>query len=243
MKKKYKVSINKPCPENWKNFTPNSTGGYCSSCQKNVTDFTKMSDNEVINFLSNSSGSNCGRLTHSQLQNNYREPLKSKKKLGLPILKASIAGASLLFVTQNSLAQSSNDSLKTETVQTEHQQLQLSNSNINSFIISGLVVDEEGYPIPGVYVSLKGTTELVITDIDGKFNFPKELNTGDVLVISFIGFETLEHKIAKENSKNITLKLTLDTRYVLMGEVAMEEIYVSKPLGIRGVWSKIKNIF
>ncbi len=205
-------------------------------------DFTKMSDNEVISILSKSSGNTCGRLTHTQLQRKYRQPLASKIKLGWPLLKAGIAGASLLFVTQNSLAQSSNDGLKTKTVQTEHQQLQLSNSKIESLKVSGVVVDEEGYAIPGVYVSLKGTTNVVITDIDGKFTFPEMLNIGDVLVISFIGFETLEYKIEKGSSSNVTLKLTLD-QYVLMGEVAMEEVYVSKPSRIKGVWTKIKSIF
>ncbi len=242
MKQKYKVSISKPCSENWRNFTPNSSGGFCGSCKKNVMDFTKMSDNEVVNIISKSSGNTCGRLTHTQLQRKYRQPLKPKIKLGWPLLKAGIAGASLLFVTQNSLAQSAKTNLKIETVQGDKQSLQLSNSKIESFNVSGVVVDEEGYPIPGVNVSLKGAINVVITDIDGKFTFPEMLNIGDVLVISFIGFETLEHKIEKGSARNVTLKLALD-QYILMGEVAMEEVYISKPSGIRGVWSKIKSIF
>lgn len=57
--------------------------------------------------------------------------------------------------------------------------------------ISGVVVDEQGNPLPGVTVLIKGTTQGAATDIDGKFALllphPKE-----VLVVSFVGMKTRE---------------------------------------------------
>ncbi|MFT7030863.1 MAG: TonB-dependent SusC/RagA subfamily outer membrane receptor, partial [Marinoscillum sp.] len=47
--------------------------------------------------------------------------------------------------------------------------------------------------LPGATVQVKGTDNGVITDIDGKFTI--EANKGDVLVFSFIGFETKEVKV------------------------------------------------
>ena len=39
--------------------------------------------------------------------------------------------------------------------------------------ISGVVIDNDGLTMPGVSVSVKGTTTGTITDIDGKYNLKK----------------------------------------------------------------------
>ncbi|MEQ8548690.1 MAG: SusC/RagA family TonB-linked outer membrane protein [Cyclobacteriaceae bacterium] len=47
--------------------------------------------------------------------------------------------------------------------------------------------------LPGATIQIKGTSKGVITDIDGKFTI--EASKGDILIISFIGFETKEVKV------------------------------------------------
>lgn len=56
--------------------------------------------------------------------------------------------------------------------------------------ITGTVLDEDGVPLPGASVVLKGTTTGSTTDFDGKFSIEAEV--GDTLVISYIGFEAKE---------------------------------------------------
>ncbi len=56
--------------------------------------------------------------------------------------------------------------------------------------ITGTVLDEDGAPLPGASVVVKGTTTGSTTDFDGKFSINAE--AGDTLVISYIGFETKE---------------------------------------------------
>lgn len=56
--------------------------------------------------------------------------------------------------------------------------------------ITGNVTDKAGAPLPGASVLVKGTTVGVQTDFDG--NFAINAREGDILVISYIGFETLE---------------------------------------------------
>jgi len=56
--------------------------------------------------------------------------------------------------------------------------------------VSGKVTDDVGEGLPGVNVVIKGTTTGTTTDIDG--NYQLQLNDGDVLVFSFVGFETQE---------------------------------------------------
>lgn len=56
-----------------------------------------------------------------------------------------------------------------------------------SIQIVGLVTDENGEPISGASVSLKGSTVGAITDIDGKYTISVP-TTKSVLVFSFIGY-------------------------------------------------------
>jgi len=68
--------------------------------------------------------------------------------------------------------------------------------------ISGSVTDgSTGDPLPGASVLVKGTTNGVTADFDG--NFTITANSGDVLVISYLGFQTLE--IAAKNGMAVEL--------------------------------------
>ena len=68
--------------------------------------------------------------------------------------------------------------------------------------ISGSVTDgSTGDPLPGASVLVKGTTNGVTADFDG--NFTITANSGDVLVISYLGFQTLE--VAAKNGLSVEL--------------------------------------
>ncbi len=69
--------------------------------------------------------------------------------------------------------------------------------------ISGVVIDNDGLTMPGVSVSVKGTTTGSITDIDGKYSL--NVQKGATLLFSFIGYSTKEVKVEKDNIINITL--------------------------------------
>lgn len=56
--------------------------------------------------------------------------------------------------------------------------------------ITGTVLDDEGAPLPGASVVVKGTTTGATTDFDGNFSINAEV--GDALMVSYIGFETKE---------------------------------------------------
>lgn len=69
--------------------------------------------------------------------------------------------------------------------------------------ITGSVLDEEGTPLPGASIVIKGTTTGTTTDFDG--NFTIEASMGDVLVVSYIGFETLQVTV---NNSVMDIRLT-----------------------------------
>lgn len=70
--------------------------------------------------------------------------------------------------------------------------------------ITGVVRDQTGTTLPGVSVSLKGTTIGTTTDISGKFklNVPEG---NHVIVVSFVGFATQEINIDAKSTLAITL--------------------------------------
>jgi TonB-linked SusC/RagA family outer membrane protein len=70
--------------------------------------------------------------------------------------------------------------------------------------LSGTVLGEDGAPIPGVTVVVKGTTTGTITDMDGKFSFPVPASA-KILSVSYIGMRTQEIEIGNQTNFKITL--------------------------------------
>ncbi|TKG93811.1 SusC/RagA family TonB-linked outer membrane protein [Puteibacter caeruleilacunae] len=70
--------------------------------------------------------------------------------------------------------------------------------------VKGKVVDSNGASIPGATVQIKNQTRGVITDIDGMFSI--DAAPSDVLVVSFIGFTTLEVAVGSKVDFEIELK-------------------------------------
>ncbi|MFW6227545.1 MAG: carboxypeptidase-like regulatory domain-containing protein, partial [Bacteroidota bacterium] len=63
-------------------------------------------------------------------------------------------------------------------------------SEAQSLEIKGVVTDaEDGQPIPGVTIIVKGTSRGAITDLDGKYTINVS-SPNDTLVFSFVGKET-----------------------------------------------------
>lgn len=69
--------------------------------------------------------------------------------------------------------------------------------------VSGIVVDNENNPLPGVSILLPGTANGAITAGDGSFNV--EVSEDAEMVFSFVGFETKIVKATKESTLRVTL--------------------------------------
>ena len=60
--------------------------------------------------------------------------------------------------------------------------------------LTGVVRDENGDPVPGASVYVKGNNKIgTVTDIDGRFSL--KVAPGQILVVSFIGYETIEEPV------------------------------------------------
>lgn len=61
------ITIPKPCHEDWSKMSPTQCGAFCKACQKEVIDFSLMSEAEIVDKLSKASGKVCGRITTDKL--------------------------------------------------------------------------------------------------------------------------------------------------------------------------------
>jgi len=68
--------------------------------------------------------------------------------------------------------------------------------------ITGTVSDEGG-PLPGVSIVVKGTVNGTQTDFDG--NYTLKANAGDVIVFSYVGMTTLEKTVGSSNTINVLM--------------------------------------
>ncbi|WP_316803098.1 SusC/RagA family TonB-linked outer membrane protein [Pedobacter nototheniae] len=71
--------------------------------------------------------------------------------------------------------------------------------------LSGVIIDKaDGLPIPGVSIRIEGKNTGAISDTNGQFNI--QAATGDVLIISYIGYQTQTFKINTTDKIQVTLE-------------------------------------
>lgn len=71
--------------------------------------------------------------------------------------------------------------------------------------VTGKVTSSDGMPIPGVNIIQKGTSNGVVTDFDGIYSIVLEEDADQVLVYSFIGFQSKEEAVNKRSNIDVTL--------------------------------------
>jgi hypothetical protein len=72
--------------------------------------------------------------------------------------------------------------------------------------IKGLVTDDSGEPIPFASVCFAGTTHGCVAALDGKFELEMDADPNAKLVVSCIGFETVELPIGDKREFKVQLK-------------------------------------
>lgn len=92
-------------------------------------------------------------------------------------------------------------------------------TNINGVVTSR----EDGEPVIGASVLVKGTTTGTITDVEGRFHFQNLPSSATILVVSFVGMTTQEVQI-KTGTMNVVL--SLDTE--VLEEVVVTAMGISR---------------
>ena len=101
--------------------------------------------------------------------------------------------------------------------------------------VKGTVTDATG-PVIGASIIVKGTTNGTVTDFDGNFELP-EVNKGDVIQISYIGYQTQEIKYTGQPS--LQVKLVEDSQN--LEEVVVVGYGVQKKVNMTGSVSQVDS--
>lgn len=233
--KPIQLSIPQPCHENWNNMTPAQKGRHCSSCNKEVVDFTSMNDGEVAHLINSMSGKVCGRFNQQQINRVLYTPAERNNGLFKHLWKLLLPGFffSVKAQAQNKLPDGLQE--KDAVLVTQNKRLVLGMVAMKvipeekkTVTFSGKVTDaESGAAIPGVSIQFKGTKKGLVTANDGTFSFSStgssSLNT---IIVSALGYESKEVDIsnlmgAAMPALIIELK---QSEVALVGDVVVTEI-------------------
>lgn len=230
MKKAIQISIASPCHENWDQMDKAEKGKFCGSCQKQVIDFTNMSDHEIAQFFKKpSTGSVCGRFLNDQLD---REIVVPRKRI--PWLKYffQIAIPALLFSRASAQTEKppkvdrtiGNDTMR---VQAGHE-LKILGMVLPSTIIpeekkdkglprpidyktniKGRVVNESGMPVLSAQI-LSGGKVIAETDTQGSFCVQvNNLDKDSMVEVQAAGFQKQLINLGKDDAVPSELQVHL----------------------------------
>lgn len=73
-----------------------------------------------------------------------------------------------------------------------------------TYQLNGVVTDNKGETLPGVNITVKGTTNGIASDIDG--NFTLQVQKGNILVFTYIGYKTQEVPVTGESTIKVVLQ-------------------------------------
>lgn len=125
---------------------------------------------------------------------NVKVNIQTKNKQIDEVLSQALAGTDLTYTINDRNINITRKAYAAQQKQTKH--------------ITGKITDANGEPIIGANVIEKGTTNGIITDIEG--NFDLNVTSSSILQISYIGYLSQEIQVGNKNLFNI--KLIEDTQ-------------------------------
>ena len=108
-------------------------------------------------------------------------------------------------------------------------------SAIGQVIVRGKVLDPSNEPVIGAAIQIKGTTNGTVTDFDGLFQLSVSDIKKDVLVISFLGYETQEFVL--NGRRNVTVYMEESSN--LLEEVTVVAYGVQKKETLTGAIASV----
>lgn len=115
-----------------------------------------------------------------------------------------------------------NISLQAQTVGNETAKVSAAKAQQGELLLRGTVKDKDGFPLPGVVIQVKGTTQGATTDVDGEYYIIVKGVEKPILIYSFIGMETQSVEFEEGMSR---MDVTLKEAQQKLEEVVVNGIY------------------
>ncbi|WP_271856354.1 carboxypeptidase-like regulatory domain-containing protein [Patiriisocius marinus] len=245
MKKAIHISIPEPCHEDWSKMTPTQKGKHCASCEKEVTDYTQKTDEELVKLLSNN-GNSCGRFKESQINREVKFERKSSQAFA-PFAASLLIPLSLMSSLTTKASSTDNKNEKT------YKSIgigRMSEKIKTQVTTTGVILDRNRKALNNVIVYVKETGNTVYSNNNGEFSITSL--SEQTIVFEKEGFST-ETYTTISRSQKISIKLldnqiiephTLGEPMVMGGIRTPESIKTEEEVEIKNTENKplISNI-
>ncbi|HCC51212.1 MAG TPA: membrane receptor RagA [Porphyromonadaceae bacterium] len=159
-----------------------------------------------------------------EVDTNHKVRIHSKSAQVKDYLKSAFADTDIDYLFENNYIVLSKKHER-NTINTVNQQ--------NSKKITGLILDETGEPVVGANIVERGTSNGVISDVDGKFSL--DVSENAVLAVSYIGYVQQFVSVSGKTSVEITLQE--DTQ--ALEEVIVVGYGIQKKVNLTGAVSQV----
>lgn len=217
MKKAITIRIPEPCHEGWEKMTQTEKGKFCKVCTKEVIDFTKKTDEDLVKIATTNKNL-CGRFKITQLNREVKLERKSNTNF------ASYAASLLLPLSLLGNVASANST--TTPSEKNYSSLgigRFSTPNRAIVTIIGNVSSSEGIPLNNVLITAQETGKTAYTDKNGNYSITTIDN--QILVFHSNGFFDVSIQMKGTEAKKDVALFTAEIKSTVMGKIAppMEE--------------------
>ncbi|WP_421795092.1 carboxypeptidase-like regulatory domain-containing protein [Haliscomenobacter sp.] len=215
---------------------PVSGGRYCQGCQKDVIDFTQLSNQEIIGYFEQKSKvKTCGHFGEEQLYQ-LNKSLKQPPRTSLqPSLSTLVLGTLLTASSCQTSKTINHSNCKGHKSRYEIVDKSINKRDTASAEIIGTIISEDNEPLSDVFIQIGETNIGAVSDLDGEFKLvvPTDLRQAKVLTTNYVGFERLQINLDEVTNKKIKITL-VDDPNLLTGEVV-----VVRPSFPKRIWQRI----
>ena len=216
------INIAHPCHQDWHKMNREQNGRFCLECEKTVIDFTKMSDEDLVKYLTKS-GSICGRFNDEQVENeNVPTEVINHRSSRLKLFSIITFFVAKLLSSHSAKAQDSAMTTLVNADQEKANQLKKIYTDSTIFHVTGKVMAwKKSKPLDYAKVTVKvgnNFVESVRTDSNGYFelNIPCK-NGGDKIdiVIKKSRFKIIRiENFVPDSNEPLEIYMRRDKNYV-----------------------------
>lgn len=225
-----KIQVPKPCHEDWNKMTPKDKGAFCSSCEKVVVDFTKMSDRQIVDFLNQNKGKKtCGKFNSYQIDRKISVTTPSPNYYWR--IKQFFLG---LFVSLSfpGFSKSSEAPVAFKPL------LAIDNASIQKATIKGVVKDQDGNFIAAAYVRVyqngRITKSYAVSNEAGFFSVELPENyQNKIISLKVTAQNYTSVSVDYEGEESIEIELAQEKQ--ILGKMAFSPIEVEEATETQGL--------
>ncbi len=213
---KLQLDLPEPCHERWENMEQrDEQQRFCQSCERTLTDFSSYTDAQLFQFFQQQKGKLCGRFREDQLQRPlYGKRLHSSWWRALAVL----SGLGISSCAGQAQTVRGEPTVLVENDQAIAKESPADDGVAGPQTITGVVKDEYGEPLIGATILVKETVTGTTTDFDGRFSL--DIPDGsELLVVSYVGFQTKEYVLADMLATGPADQLTFHLEMNMMEEM------------------------